>query len=266
MHELEDKTAIVTGAGSGMGRETALLLAAAGATVYLVGRREDRLEETRAAVPAGTGAAHVVALDITRPEAAEELVGRVLEERGSVDVLVNSAGSSSEILNPLWITPEAWQQVIDVNLNAVFYLTQALLPHMLRREEGTVVTLSSLAAATPNLLGGAAYGAAKAAVRNYMTFLHTTFRNQGIRAITVLPGETDTPILENRARRPEPAERANMVRPEDVARAVEAAVLMPARTVLQEIVVAPTRQRDISADLEISRRLGDPSERAPQSN
>ena len=134
----------------------------------------------------------------------------------------------------------------------------AVLSGMIERGGGTIITVSSLAAVTPNLLGGAAYGAAKAGVRNFMSFLHTTFRGEGIRAITVLPGGADTPILDGRARPPVPEERANMVQPIDVARAVHLAATLPARTVLQEVVVAPTRQRDTSGDLEISRWLGAP--------
>ncbi|MEV7425816.1 hypothetical protein [Streptomyces sp. NPDC091212] len=126
------------------------------------------------------------------------------------------------------------------------------------------MTRMSLAAVNPNLLGGAAYGPAKAGVRTFMTFLHTTFRNQGLRAITALPGEADTPILDNRARPPAPRERADMVRPEDVAEAIRLAVTLPQHVVLQEIVVAPTRQRDTSADLEISRWAGAPADVTPQ--
>jgi NADP-dependent 3-hydroxy acid dehydrogenase YdfG len=97
-----------------------------------------------------------------------------------------------------------------------------------------------------------------------MTFLHNTFRNQGLRAITVLPGEADTPILDHRARPPAAEERAHMVQPVDVAEAIRLAVTLPHRVVLQEIVVAPTRQRDTSADIEIARWAGAPAEAAPR--
>jgi NADP-dependent 3-hydroxy acid dehydrogenase YdfG len=187
----------------------------------------------------------------------------VVSQAGPVDLLVNNAGSSSSVQNPLWISDEEWRQVVDVNLTAVFALSRAVLPGMLERQEGTIITVSSLAAVTPNLLGGAAYGAAKAGVRAFMTFLHTTFRGDGIRAVTVLPGETDTPILDNRARPPKAEERVDMVQPVDVARAVQLAAVMPQRTVLQEMIVAPTRQRDTSPDLEISRWLGAPEELKP---
>lgn len=109
---------------------------------------------------------------------------------------------------------------MNVNLTAVFNLTQAVLEDMIARKEGTIITISSLAVVNLNLLGGAAYGAAKAGVKNFMTFLHNTYRNQGIRATTILPGETDTPIMDNRARPPLEGERAVTLNPYDVARAV----------------------------------------------
>lgn len=258
------KTALITGAGSGMGLETARLLARDGATVVLVGRRQEALDEVAATIRAEGGTALALAADITRPDDVTRVLDRVHADLGPVDILVNNAGSASTVLNPQWLPHDEWRQVLDVNLTAVFQLTQAVLPDMLGRGTGTIVTVSSLAAVNPNLLGGAAYGAAKAGVRNFMTFLHNTFRNQGLRAITVLPGEADTPILDNRARPPAAEERAHMVQPEDVAEAVRLAVSLPQRVVLQEIVVAPTRQRDTSADLEISRWAGAPADATPK--
>ncbi|MFB7933806.1 SDR family oxidoreductase [Streptomyces sp. NPDC056039] len=255
--------ALITGAGSGMGLETARLLARDGAAVVLIGRRQEALDAVAATIRAEGGTALALAADITRADDVTRVLDRVRSELGPVDILVNNAGSSSSVLNPQWLPHDEWRQVLDVNLTAVFQLTQAVLPDMLDRGAGTIVTVSSLAAVNPNLLGGAAYGAAKAGVRNFMTFLHNTFRNQGLRAITVLPGEADTPILDNRARPPAPEERAGMVQPEDVAEAIRLAVALPQRVVLQEIVVAPTRQRDVSADLEISRRTGAPADTAP---
>ncbi|WP_326806555.1 MULTISPECIES: SDR family oxidoreductase [unclassified Streptomyces] len=259
-----DRTALITGAGSGMGLETARLLARDGFTVVLTGRRQEALDAVAATIRAEGGKALALAVDVTRADDVTRALERVRTEIGPVDVLVNNAGSASSVLNPQWLPHDEWRQVLDVNLTAVFQLTQAVLPDMLGRGTGTIVTVSSLAAVNPNLLGGAAYGAAKAGVRNFMTFLHNTFRNQGLRAITVLPGEADTPILDNRARPPKPQERAGMVQPEDVAEAIRLAVSLPQRVVLQEIVVAPTRQRDTSADLEISRWAGAPADVAPQ--
>lgn len=263
MGALDGKVAIVTGAGSGIGRESAIQLAAEGATVVLVGRRLEILELLAEDIGRVGGNAVARRTHIESKDEVADLVAWVRDSLGPVDILVNNAGSASKILNVRWINQEEWQQVMDVNLNAVYLLTQAVLPDMLARRTGTIITISSLAAVNPNLLGGAAYGAAKAGVRNFMTYLHNTFRNDGLRAITILPGETSTPIMDNRARPPREDERANMVQPEDIGRAVHLVATMPQRTVIQELIIAPTHQRDVSGDLEISRWAGAPGSLIP---
>ena len=257
---LDGKVALVTGAGTGMGRSTASLLATEGARVVLVGRRPEILDEVAAQIASEGGQAFPRAADISSKEDVEALVGWVEDTLGPVDILVNNAGSASKVLNVRWISQEEWNDVLDVNLTAVYLLTQAVLPEMLARKTGPIITVSSLAAVNPNLLGGAA----KAAVRNFMTYLHNTFRNDGLRAITILPGETATPILDNRARPPRPEEREAMVQPEDVARAIHLVATLPQRTVVQELVIAPTLQRDTSGDLEVSRWTGAPETDLPR--
>jgi NADP-dependent 3-hydroxy acid dehydrogenase YdfG len=258
MSALTGKVAIVTGAGSGMGRQIARLLALQGAQVVAVGRSAEALEETRELVVAADGGVWAYPADITDAASMSGLVEWVHATLGPVDILVNNAGANCRVMNPQWLPDEQWNEVLDVNLTAVFRLSKLVLPDMLGCGEGTIVTVSSLAAVNPGLLGGAAYGAAKAGARNFMTFLHNTFRADGLRAITVLPGEADTPILENRPRPPEASERVAMLAPEDVAEAVVLAVTLPARACAQEIVVCPTRQRDTSADVALSRDIGRP--------
>jgi NADP-dependent 3-hydroxy acid dehydrogenase YdfG len=262
---LDKQVAVITGAGTGIGREAALLLADEGATVVLVGRRAAVLEEVAAAIAARGGKAYGRATDIGSRDDVMELIEWVHSSFGRVDLLVNNAGSASKVLNARWISDDEWQQVLDVNLSAVFRLTQAVLPDMLGRG-GMIITVSSLAAVNPNLLGGAAYGAAKAGVRNFMTYLHNTFRNDNLRAVTILPGETSTPIMDNRARPPREDEREAMVQPVDVARAIHLVATMPQRTIVQELVIAPTRMRDTSGDLEISRWAGAPDSDLPASS
>jgi NADP-dependent 3-hydroxy acid dehydrogenase YdfG len=92
-----------------------------------------------------------------------------------------------------------------------------------------------------------------------MGHIHTVLRDKGIRATTILPAEVDTPILENRPLVPDTRARATMMQPEDVAAAILLCVTMPSRTVVEEIILSPTVQRDLSADLAVARDLGGPT-------
>lgn len=257
---LSGKIALVTGAGSGIGRQTALLLAGEGATVVLTGRRMEPLREVAELIEKTDGKAVARMLDIQSRQAIFDTVKSVADEIGAVDILVNNAGSASKVLNARFISEDEWNSTINVNLTAVFNLTQAVLPDMISRGEGTIITVSSLAVVNPNLLGGVAYGAAKAGVKNFMTFLHNTYRNQGIRATTILPGETNTPIMDNRARPPLEEERAVMMDPHDVARAILLCASLNKTAVIPELHICPTFMRDTSADIEIARWVGAPDD------
>lgn len=257
---IDGKVALVTGAGTGIGRESALLLAREGATVVLTGRRLGPLEEVVAEIKKQGGKAISRSLDIESRAAIFEAVSWVGANIGAIDILVNNAGSASKVLNARFISEQEWNSTVNVNLTAVFNLTQAVLPGMIAKGEGTVITVSSLAALNPNLLGGAAYGAAKAGVKNFMTFLHNSYRNQGIRATTILPGETNTPIMDNRARPPLQSERAVMLDPHDVARAVLLCASLQKGAMIPELQICPTFMRDTSADIETARWVGAPDD------
>jgi NADP-dependent 3-hydroxy acid dehydrogenase YdfG len=258
MTRLDGQVAIVTGGGTGIGKATAEMLATEGARVVIAGRRKAPLEEAVSGIAAAGGQAWARAGDIERRDEAEDLVRWTAAEVGPVSILVNNAGHASRVRNIRWIDQEEWESVLAVNLSAVYVLTQAALPGMLERGAGTIVSVSSLAAVRPGLLSGAPYGAAKAGVRNLMSYLHNTFRNQGIRATTILPAEVDTPILDKRPRPPDASERASMMQPEDVARVILLCCTLPPRTVIEEIIMSPTVLRDQSADIEFNRWLGAP--------
>ncbi|MFC5519698.1 SDR family oxidoreductase [Polaromonas jejuensis] len=255
---LKGQVALVTGGGSGIGRATALMLAAEGARVVVMGRRLEPLQEVVAEIRAAGGEAHARQADLQVREQLLALVQWTEATVGRVDILVNNAGLTSRVRNIRWIEPDDWDAAISVNLTAVYTLIQAVLPGMLAAGRGTLVTVSSLAAVRPNLLGGAPYGAAKAAVRNLMGFMHATFRNNNIRSTTILPGEVNTPIMDTRVRPPSAAERAAMVGPDDVARAILLACTLPQGTTIEELVISPTLARDQGPDVEISRWLGAP--------
>ena len=242
MRSFQGKRALVTGAGTGIGARLALDLAESGAEVAICGRRRDPLEET--ARLAGGGIS-VHPADLTDPDEAF----RLAEAVGPVDILVNNAGFSSTVRSTRHVGPEEWRAVMDVNTLGPAMLTRALLPAMIERGAGDVVTVSSMAAIRPSIMAGAAYSAAKAAVRAWMEVLATEVQRHGIRCITVYPGEVDTPILDKRALPPDAAARATMMLPEDVAAAIVMTLALPRRATVSEIAMIATEPRDRTEDV-----------------
>ena len=258
MKRLEGQVAIVTGAGSGIGQETAKMLAAEGATVVVAGRRKPPLDAVVTEIGEAGGKAVAHAVDLEAAGGPAGLARFALDALKRVDVLVNNAGHSSKVRSIRWVGRKDWDSVLAVNLTAVYELTQAVLPGMIERGGGTIVTVSSLAALRATLVGGTPYSAAKAGVRNLMNQVHNTLRDRGIRATTIMPAEVDTPILDNRPLPPDVKGRATMMQAEDVARAIMLCVLLPPRTVIEEIVMSPTFQRDMVKELEVAAMLGAP--------
>ena len=259
MNRLEGNVAIVTGAGSGIGRETAKLLAAEGAAVVVNGRRRAPLDAVVREIEKGGGRAAARPGDMGNPEEARALADWSASTLGRVDILVHSAGIASRIRNVRWVPQPEWDSVLAVNLTGLYALTQAVLPGMIERRRGTIVAVASMAAFRPgSVLSGAPYGAAKAGVLNLMRHLHAVAGRHGIRATAILPAEVDTPIMDRRPIPPDAAARAMMMKPQDIAAAILLCVTLPQRTVIQEVVLSPTMPRDMTKELEAARRLGEP--------
>ncbi|MDA0771042.1 MAG: hypothetical protein BZY79_00195 [SAR202 cluster bacterium Casp-Chloro-G4] len=248
---LDGKVCIITGGGSGIGRSTALMMAKAGAKVVVVGRTASKVEQVQKEIESAGGIATAARLDVSDKEAGLRLVKDVLGDFGQVDVLVNNAGHSSTHRMLLSTTPEELRSVMDSNLIGTVFLAQAVMPHMLERGEGTIINVSSLAGVSPGLLAGMAYGAAKAAVINFTGFLNSEYKNTGIRASVLIPGEVDTPILDGRPVNPSRDSRDTMVTADDAAEAITLIASLPQRACIPELVIRPTYLRDTSDEVGI---------------
>jgi NADP-dependent 3-hydroxy acid dehydrogenase YdfG len=239
--DLTGKTAVVSGASSGIGAATARLLATRGANVVLAARREDRLDALAAEIGERALAAPT---DVTDPAACAALVGRTVERFGTPDILVNNAGVG--LYAPLVEgDPADWRRMFDVNVLGVLYLTRAALRPMLERGSGDVVFVSSLAGRRVPNANAAVYAATKHAVGAIAEGLRMDVVDKGLRIINVEPGLVRTEFPESSNASAEEFYATKDYPPleaDDVAAAIVYALEQPPRASVNEVVLRPTKQ------------------------
>jgi NADP-dependent 3-hydroxy acid dehydrogenase YdfG len=242
---LTGRTALVTGASAGIGREVARTLARAGASVAVTARRSERLHELCEEIRAAGGQALPLAADAASLDEVRNVVTRTIADLDGLDILVNNAG----IMKIAPITDndvDDWVRMVDVNVKGVLHFLSAALPHMLAQGSGHLVSIGSLAGRRP-FPGGTVYAATKFAVRALGWGLHLELGNaHGIRVTDIQPGYVVTELIDDQPGVKEAWDEAwegrRTLRPEDVARAVEFAVTSPDHVSVSEILVRPTDQ------------------------
>lgn len=187
--DLRGASALVTGAGRGIGRAIAVALGGGGASVTLVSRTKSELADTARQVEAAGGKAAIQAADLRRRADCDAVVAAAVSAHGGLQILVNNAGIGSHV--PVVETgDELWNDVLETNLGAAFRVTRAALPH-LTKHGGHVFMISSLAGQNA-IAGMAAYCASKAALDHFAACLMLEVRHQGVKVTTIAPGSVDT--------------------------------------------------------------------------
>jgi len=192
---LENKVAVITGAGSGIGKETALLFAKEGAKVVVADVNEMGGEETTADIKKNGGKAFFTKLDVTNREQAKQMVKITLEKYGRIDVLINNAGIVQDAFLSK-MTEEQWDKVIDVNLKGVFNCSQAVVEVMMNQGNGVIINTSSIVGLNGNV-GQVNYAATKAGLIGMTKTLAKELGKKGIRVNAVAPGFIMTPMTSN---------------------------------------------------------------------
>jgi NADP-dependent 3-hydroxy acid dehydrogenase YdfG len=241
MTQLQGKTALITGGATGIGQAIALALAGAGARVAIAGRREDKLRAAAATWTKTPAIAYRV-VDVTERGSVDKLFAWAASELGPLDILVNNAGVNTPQRMMADITPEIWDEVMQINATGVFNCIHAVLPQMRKHGGGLIVNISSLAGKRASALGGVAYCASKFAVTALSTAVALEEAKHHIRVSNICPGEVNTPILEHRPKPVTESHKASMLLPEDVAAAVLMIACLPPRAHVAELIIKPTPQ------------------------
>lgn len=229
MQKIEGKVALITGAGRGIGRATAIAFAKEGIHVGLVGRTPENLERVAKELEQYDVQTATAAADVADIDAITSAVESIRNALGPIDILVNNAGIS-KFGSFMDLTPEEWTNIMNVNVNGLYYTTRAVLPEMLERETGDIINISS----TAGQKGGpitSAYSASKAAVIGLSESLMMEVRKKNIRVTTLTPSTVATDMaveLNLTDGNPE-----KVMQPEDMAELMVAQLKLNPRVVLK---------------------------------
>jgi NAD(P)-dependent dehydrogenase (short-subunit alcohol dehydrogenase family) len=191
---LENKVCVITGAGSGIGRASALLFAREGACVVVADVDRAGADETAKQIRAAGGQANVIIADVADPAAARRLAEDTIKAEGRIDVLFNNAGISG-VGTVHETSVEIWDNVMSVNVRGVFLVSKSVVPYMIEKKKGSIINMSSTIAEI-GLAQRASYAASKGAVLALTRAMQVDYAPFGIRVNALLPGTIHTPFVE----------------------------------------------------------------------
>jgi 3-oxoacyl-[acyl-carrier protein] reductase len=235
MKSLEGKVALVTGAGRGIGKAVALLLARSGCRVILAARSAAQLEEVGEEIQQGGGSAAIVTADLSHDEDIDRLAAASQRVYGSVDILINNAGWGKRA-PVVRAKVEDLDQTLRVNLRAPMLLAKHLVPAMIDKGDGAVINIGSVSGKSGEA-NGAVYSASKFGLIGFTQSLYEEVREHGIKVSVILPGFVDTPLIPPNKQ----LDRSKMIQADDVAQAVLYVLTSPPTSCPVEITIRPQR-------------------------
>ena len=233
------KTAVVTGAGSGVGRSIAVKLAAQGWQVAVLGRRAEPLEETIQLAGGNAKALKSYVCDVSQADVVAKIGQSILTEMGAVDALFNAAGTNAPNRSLEVLSAADYHGMMDTNLNGAYYCVQAFLPQMRARGVGTIINIISEAGKLASPKAGPAYVMSKFGLAGLTQSINAEERGRGIRACAIFPGDIDTPLFDKRPVVPDASARARMMKADDIADCAIFCLNLPGHVVIEEMLVRP---------------------------
>ncbi len=241
---MQNPTVFITGATSGIGRATAVLMGNSGFRIIAAGRRTERLEELKALLPPGK--VHTVTFDVRDKVAVLDAVNSLPEEWQQIDILINNAGNAHGLAAIQDGDLEDWDQMIDINVKGLLYVSKAIMPQMITRKKGRIINIGSVAGKEvyPN---GNVYSASKFAVDALSQAMRIDLIKEGIVVSEINPGMVETEFSEVRFKGDKDRAKAaykgfEPLRAEDIADIILFILTRPAHVNLADIIVLPAAQ------------------------
>jgi NAD(P)-dependent dehydrogenase (short-subunit alcohol dehydrogenase family) len=235
----ERRTAVITGAGSGVGRAIAVRLSGDGWDLALIGRTRSRIEETVTSCRQNIGQFGSYDCDVGNATEVATAATAILSDFPRVDAVINAAGEniSQRSLDVLMV--DDFERVIRTNLNGSFFVLREFLPRMRSQKSGTIINIVSDVGLLANPKAGTAYVASKFGQGAMIQSINHEEQAHGIRACALFPGDINTPLLDKRAHPPSEEARLKMLQTEDLSECVSLVLNLPARAVVEQIVIRP---------------------------
>ncbi|MDB9915449.1 SDR family oxidoreductase [Alphaproteobacteria bacterium] len=245
---LKNKIVWITGAGSGIGQNSAITLSKLGMKVILSGRNLETLQETALKCD---NEVSIKVLDVSYKESVKDTVKEIEREYKNIDILINAAGINIE--NRDWdnINENDWDKVFQTNINGLFYCCNSVIPLMKVKQDGLIINVSSWSGNHISLLSGVSYTSSKHAVNAMTETINMKYCNLGIRACALCPGEVATAILDKRPKKLSIIQKNKMLQPDDLGETIAFLCQMPKHVCVNELTISPTWHRRYIADLGI---------------